>query len=129
MGRGRGRGRRKRGKRRGRKRGEGGGGGEEEEQEQEKEEEDDEEEDSPPPPPPTHLPSSSSSLIEKMFPQQGSRRCHSPVYSGKQSVRGDLTIFSAKRSFLLRKRMMEVSSNHRLLQMESNSLILSFIRF
>ena len=54
---------------------------------------------------------------------------HLPVYSEKQRVRGDLTIFSAKRSFLLRKRMMEVSSNHRLLQMESNSLMLSIMRF
>ena len=52
-----------------------------------------------------------------------------PVYSGNAMVRGDLTIFSAKRSFLLRKRIMEVSSNHLLLQMESNNFILSIIRF
>ena len=44
-------------------------------------------------------------------------------------VSGDLTIFSANRSFLLRKRIIEVSSNHLLLQIESNSFILSIIRF
>jgi len=52
-----------------------------------------------------------------------------PEYSGKQKVRGDFLIFSSKRSFLLRKRMMDVSVNHLLLQMESNSLRLSCIRF
>ena len=52
-----------------------------------------------------------------------------PVYSGNAMVSGDLMIFSAKRSFLLRKRIMEVSSNHLLLQIESNSFILSIIRF
>ena len=52
-----------------------------------------------------------------------------PVYSGKQIVKGDLVIFSAKRSFLLRKRIIDVSVNHLLLQMESNSFILSIIRF
>lgn len=52
-----------------------------------------------------------------------------PVYSGKQMVRGDLVIFSANRSFLLRKRIIDVSVNHLLLQMESNSFILSIIRF
>ena len=44
-------------------------------------------------------------------------------------VSGDLTIFSLNRSFLFRNRIMEVDSNHRLLQMESNNFILSFIRF
>ena len=44
-------------------------------------------------------------------------------------VRGDLRIFSANKSFLLRKRMMLVSLNHLLLQMESNSFIDSIIRF
>ena len=44
-------------------------------------------------------------------------------------VRGDLRIFSSKRSFLLRKRMMEVSPNHLLLQIESNNFKLSCIRF
>ena len=42
-------------------------------------------------------------------------------------VSGDLRIFSSNRSFLLRKRMIEVSTNHLLLQMESNSFILSII--
>ena len=51
----------------------------------------------------------------------------SPEYSGKQIVRGEWWIFSSKRSFLLRKRMMEVSTNHLLLQIESNSFILSII--
>ena len=53
----------------------------------------------------------------------------SPEYSGKQIESGDFRIFSSKRSFLLRKRMMEVSPNHLLLQMESNSFKLSCIRF
>jgi len=44
-------------------------------------------------------------------------------------VRGDFLIFSSKRSFLLRKRIMDVSVNHLLLQMESNNLRLSCIRF
>ena len=51
----------------------------------------------------------------------------SPEYSGKQIESGDFRIFSSKRSFLLRKRMMEVSTNHLLLQMESNNFMLSFI--
>lgn len=42
-------------------------------------------------------------------------------------VRGEWWILSSNRSFLLRKRMMEVSTNHLLLQMESNSFILSII--
>lgn len=52
-----------------------------------------------------------------------------PVYSGKQMVNGDLVIFSANRSFLLRKRIIDVSVNHLLLQMESKSFMLSIIRF
>ena len=44
-------------------------------------------------------------------------------------VSEDLNIFSSKRSFLLRKRMMDVSPNHLLLQIESNSFKLSCIRF
>ena len=44
-------------------------------------------------------------------------------------VSGERKIFSSKRSFLLRKRMMEVSPNHLLLQIESNSFKLSCIRF
>ncbi len=54
---------------------------------------------------------------------------HSPAYSGKQMVRGDLRIFSSKRSFLLRKRMMDVSPNHLLLHIESKSFRLSCMRF
>ena len=54
-------------------------------------------------------------------------RQDSPEYSGKQIERGDFLIFSSKRSFLFRKRIMEVSTNHLLLQMESNSFMLSFI--
>lgn len=52
-----------------------------------------------------------------------------PVYSGKQMVRGDFLIFSANRSFLLRKRMMEVSMKNLLLQMESKSMRDSCMRF
>ena len=44
-------------------------------------------------------------------------------------VKGDLVIFSANRSFLLRKRIIDVSVNHLLLQMESKSFMLSIIRF
>ena len=44
-------------------------------------------------------------------------------------VSGLWAIFSSNRSFLLRNRMMEVSVNHLLLQMESNSFMLSCIRF
>lgn len=54
---------------------------------------------------------------------------HLPVYSGKQMVRGDFLIFSANRSFLLRKRMMEVSMKNLLLQMESKSMRDSCMRF
>ena len=52
-----------------------------------------------------------------------------PVYSGNAIVSGDLTIFSANKSFLFRKRMIDVSSNHLLLQIESNNFMLSIIRF
>ena len=52
-----------------------------------------------------------------------------PVNSGKQMARGDFLIFSSNRSFLLRKRMMEVSVNHLLLQIESNNFMLSIMRF
>lgn len=51
------------------------------------------------------------------------------MYSGKHIVREDFLIFSSNRSFLLRKRMMEVSVNHLLLQIESNNFKLSCIRF
>ena len=50
-----------------------------------------------------------------------------PEYSGKQIVRGEWWILSSNRSFLFRKRMMEVSTNHLLLQMESKSFMLSII--
>lgn len=53
----------------------------------------------------------------------------SPGYSGKQIVSGDFLIFSANRSFLLRKRMMEVSMKNLLLQMESKSMSDSCMRF
>lgn len=52
-----------------------------------------------------------------------------PVYSGKQIVSGDFEIFSLKISFLFRNKIMEVSMNHLLLQMESNNLRDSCIRF
>ncbi len=52
-----------------------------------------------------------------------------PVYSGKQILSGDFTIFSAKRSFLLRKRMMDVSAKNLLLHIESKSVRDSCIRF
>ena len=53
----------------------------------------------------------------------------SPVYSGKQILKGDFLIFSANKSFLLRKRMMEVSMKNLLLQMESKSIRDSCMRF
>ena len=53
----------------------------------------------------------------------------SPMYSGKQMLRADFLIFSANRSFLLRKRMMEVSMKNLLLQMESKSMRDSCMRF
>ena len=52
-----------------------------------------------------------------------------PVYSGKQMLSADFLIFSANRSFLLRKRMMEVSMKNLLLQIESNSIRDSCMRF
>ena len=54
---------------------------------------------------------------------------HSPVYCLNAIVRGDRRIFTSNRSFLLRKRIIDVSVNHLLLQMESNSFRLSCIRF
>jgi len=44
-------------------------------------------------------------------------------------VSGDFLIFSSNKSFLFRKRIIDVSVNHLLLQMESNSFMLSIIRF
>lgn len=52
-----------------------------------------------------------------------------PRYSGKQMVSGLRLIFSSNRSFLFKKRMIEVSTNHFELQMESKSFIDSIIRF
>jgi len=52
-----------------------------------------------------------------------------PVYSWKQTVSGDFLIFSSNKSFLLRNRMIDVSVNHLLLQIESNNLRLSDMRF
>lgn len=54
---------------------------------------------------------------------------YEPAYSGKQMLSGDLTILFSKMSFLFRNRMMEVSLNHLLLQMESNSFRDSCMRF
>lgn len=55
--------------------------------------------------------------------------CHLPVYSGKQIVSGLLRIFSSNRSFLFRNRIIDVSVNHLLLQIESNNFSDSCIRF
>lgn len=52
-----------------------------------------------------------------------------PAYSGKHIVRGDFLIFSSNKSFLFRNKIMEVSVNHLLLQIESNNFKLSCIRF
>jgi len=52
-----------------------------------------------------------------------------PLYSGKQMASGDVRILSANKSFLLRNRIMDVSMNQRLLQIESNNFMLSAIRF
>lgn len=52
-----------------------------------------------------------------------------PPNSWKHIVSGDFLIFSSNKSFLLRNRIIEVSVNHLLLQMESNSFRLSCIRF
>ena len=52
-----------------------------------------------------------------------------PTYSGKQIVSFDFPIFSSKRSFLFRKRIIDVWTNHLLLQIESNNFILSIILF
>lgn len=52
-----------------------------------------------------------------------------PAYSGKHIVSGDFLIFSSNKSFLFKKRIIDVSVNHLLLQIESNSFKLSCIRF
>lgn len=51
------------------------------------------------------------------------------MYSGKQMVSGDFLIFSSNMSFLFRNRMTDVSVNHLLLQILSNSFMLSCMRF
>ena len=58
-----------------------------------------------------------------------SSKASAPLYSGKQMASGDVRILSANKSFLLRNRITDVSMNQRLLQMESNSFMLSAIRF
>ena len=60
---------------------------------------------------------------------EGKNKKADTQYDGKQTLRGDFLIFSSNKSFLLRKRMIDVSVNQRLLQIESNSFRLSCIRF
>ena len=57
------------------------------------------------------------------------RKMYVPVYSGKHTVSADFFIFSSNKSFLFRNRIIDVSVNHLLLQMESNSFRLSCMRF
>lgn len=52
-----------------------------------------------------------------------------PVYSGKHEFSGLLRIFSSNKSFLFKNKMIEVSTNHLLLQIESNNFIDSIILF
>lgn len=52
-----------------------------------------------------------------------------PEYSGKQTVNGLLRIFSSNKSFLFKNNIIDVSTNHLLLQIESNSFIDSIILF
>lgn len=54
---------------------------------------------------------------------------NSPVYSGKQIVSGDLLIFSSNKSFLFKNNIIDVSTNHLELHIESNNLSDSIIRF
>lgn len=51
------------------------------------------------------------------------------MYSGKQEFNGLLRIFSSNKSFLFKNKMIDVSTNHLLLQMESNNFIDSIILF
>lgn len=53
----------------------------------------------------------------------------SPAYSGKQMLMGTKLIFLWNKSFLLRKRIIEVSLNHLLLQIDSKRFMLSTILF
>ena len=57
------------------------------------------------------------------------RHVNIPLKSGNTSGKGRSLIFCSKRSFLLRKRMTEVSRNHLLFRMELNNLRASSIRF
>lgn len=59
------------------------------------------------------------------FPQKKAQ----PLYSGKARVSGECVIFAANRSFLLRKRIIEVLMNQRELHIDSNNRIDSTIRF
>lgn len=52
-----------------------------------------------------------------------------PEYSGKHIVNGDFFILSSNKSFLFRNKIIEVSVNHLLLQIESNNFNDSCIRF
>lgn len=60
---------------------------------------------------------------------EASSNVFEPVYSGKQIVRGLRAIFSLNKSFLFKNKIMEVVTNHLLLQIESKSFIDSTIRF
>lgn len=70
-------------------------------------------------------------VIVQCSAESGKSECINPipVYSGKHIVREDLEIFCSNKSFLLRNRMIEVSVNHLLLQIESNNFIDSCMRF
>lgn len=78
-------------------------------------------------PAPSRRPGARSSALPPASPVAAGESL--PVYSGKQRVSGDFLIFSSKMSFLLRNRMMDVSVNHLLLQMLSNSFRDSCMRF
>lgn len=52
-----------------------------------------------------------------------------PVYSGKQMVNGEREIFSSNKSFLFKNKMIDVSTNHFELHIESNNFIDSIMRF
>lgn len=54
---------------------------------------------------------------------------NSPVYSGKQIVKGDRLILSSNKSFLFKNKIIDVSTNHFELQIESNNFIDSIMRF
>lgn len=66
--------------------------------------------------------------IEK-YSDELMRFIDSPSYSGKQIVNGERLIFSSNRSFLFKNKMIDVSTNHFELHIESNNFIDSIIRF